>query len=303
MKRRGVQRCGQKDRYSLCGNDCFFVGVLNDISNSSTDSRKRKVLDDECSTGKTNKKRSSTVSHATHEKLQRENIKLQKELDMYRTNWMRRCLFSDLRVNVCVVDRPTGATANYFIEIGKILSGSGKVEEEEEKGEKLDNICSTLKMTESELKSCEHEPDVTKTCRAIVKRVFPNAADRSRMLVSLMDTNQLKAVQSTLTSSLLDVLIASLLAYARLVHSAQEKVTNSILNNAIGNVFASEKRKLDTREVEKQVHSRKPSSTDGEGDSEDWNGIDTRDFNIIIFYLFLNWIELVDCLLLIYTAL
>ena len=67
-----------------------------------------------------------------------ENIKLQKELDMYRTNWMRRCLFSDLRVNVCVVDRPTGATANYFIEIGKILSGSGKIEEEEEKGEKLD---------------------------------------------------------------------------------------------------------------------------------------------------------------------
>lgn len=34
-----------------------------------------------------------------------------------------------------------------------------------------------------------------------------------------------------------------LLDYARLVHPAQSKTSNSVLNNAIGNVFATDKRK------------------------------------------------------------
>lgn len=34
-----------------------------------------------------------------------------------------------------------------------------------------------------------------------------------------------------------------LLDYARLVHPAQSKASNSVLNNALGNVFATDKRK------------------------------------------------------------
>jgi hypothetical protein len=43
------------------------------------------------------------------------------------------------------------------------------------------------------------------------------------------------------------------LEYTRLVHPAQCKVSNSILNNAIGNVFASDKRKLERKDIEKQL--------------------------------------------------
>ena len=36
-----------------------------------------------------------------------------------------------------------------------------------------------------------------------------------------------------------------------MAHPAQMKTSNSVLNNAIGNVFASEKRKLERIEMEK----------------------------------------------------
>ena len=41
--------------------------------------------------------------------------------------------------------------------------------------------------------------------------------------------------------------------YARLVHPAQSKVANSIINKAIGNVFASDKRKVERRQMEEQL--------------------------------------------------
>lgn len=97
------------------------------------------------------------------------------------------------------LDRPTGAAASYFIDIGKILTGvSSKADNEEDKGEQLENICSTLQMNERQLKACEHDIDITKTCRSIIKHLHPDVNDRGRMLISTMDPDELRAIQSEL---------------------------------------------------------------------------------------------------------
>lgn len=157
----------------------------------------------------------------------------------------------------------------YFIEIGKVPSGVSTKNAEEDEGEILEDICMTLNTTEADLKSCEHETDITKTCRSIIKRIYPKPTDRATMLISYMDSNQLKAVQSKLITLLLFLLISLLLAYARMVHPAQAKVPNSILNNAIGNVFASEKRYLDRKQMEKRSLSETMNKTDDEEEPED----------------------------------
>ena len=92
--------------------------------------------------------------------------------------------------------RPTGAAAGYIIDMGKILSGSTVVDDiEEDKGDKLESICHTLNMTEKQLISCEHNTDITKTCRQIVKFIYPDPKDRAAKLVSTMTDGKLEAIQ------------------------------------------------------------------------------------------------------------
>ena len=99
-------------------------------------------------------------------------------------------------IRIGFLARPTGSAAAYIVEIGKILSGVSNEENlDEDKGERLENICLLLGITESELKSCEHDTDITKTCRQIIKHIYPNANERAKMLVSSMDPDRLQAVQ------------------------------------------------------------------------------------------------------------
>lgn len=92
--------------------------------------------------------------------------------------------------------RPTGAAAGYIIDMGKVLSGATIVDDiEEDKGEKLAFICRTLNMTEKQLLSCEHETDITKTCRQIIKFIYPDPKERAEKLVSTMTDGKLEAIQ------------------------------------------------------------------------------------------------------------
>lgn len=51
-------------------------------------------------------------------------------------------------------------------------------------------------MNEKQLRLCEHETDITKTCRQIIKFIYPDPEDRARMLVSNMKEDELKAIRS-----------------------------------------------------------------------------------------------------------
>ncbi|CAF3303572.1 unnamed protein product [Rotaria socialis] len=198
--------------------------VLQEINNNTDTIPKEKDVSNE-STSTTKKEKRSAVSIIEYEKLKLENKRLKKENEMYKNNWM---------------PRPTGPTASYFIDVGKILSGASiNNDVEEDKGEKLLSICRTLEMTEKQLLSCEHKTDITKTCRQIAKFIYPDPKERAETLVSIMSSEKLKAIQE----------------YAKMVHPAQAKTSNSILNNAIENVFAAEKRKMEIEEAMKSTET------------------------------------------------
>ena len=112
-----------------------------------------------------------------------------------------------------------------------------------EKGELLETICVTLTMTEDELKKREHETDITKTCRKLTKYVYRDLKKRASERVSTMDQKTLQAIQSETRVCCHRITDFSSLDYARLAHPIQARTPNSVLNNAIGNVFAAEKRK------------------------------------------------------------
>ncbi|CAF4002871.1 unnamed protein product, partial [Rotaria sordida] len=155
--------------------------VLQNINSNVDVVHKRKEISDESTSVKKKPKHSTTVSHSDYEKLKREKKQLQKQVNIYKNNWM---------------PRPTGPVAAYFIDVGKILSGATIVNDEEgDKGDKLEKICLTLNMSERELQSCEHETDITKTCRQIIKFVYRDPVVRSEMLVSSMTAGKLQAIQ------------------------------------------------------------------------------------------------------------
>ena len=94
--------------------------------------------------------------------------------------------------------RPSPTAATYFVEVGKMLSGRSNNEdgsEEEGDGEKLERIINTLNLSEKELHKLEHETDITKTCRHIIKRLYQNPRERAKMLVSSLDSKILKSIQ------------------------------------------------------------------------------------------------------------
>ncbi|CAF2139414.1 unnamed protein product [Rotaria magnacalcarata] len=211
------------------------AAVLQEINCNVDVTHKRKEPSGETHNVTNKTKRSIGVSHSDYEKLKRENKRLAKEIDMYKNNWMRRSLIVLLRYQISFFPaRPSGPTASYFIDVGKILSGFSNVETgEEDACKKLEDITLILKMSDTALKSCERDTDITKTCRQIVKYIYRDPQIRSRMLVSTMDVDILKAIQD----------------YARMIHPLQAKTHNSVLNNAVGNVFATEKRKIERHET------------------------------------------------------
>jgi len=53
---------------------------------------KRKEVPDEAISIENKKPRTKKISHVEHEKLKREVNQLQKEINMFKTNWMRKSL-------------------------------------------------------------------------------------------------------------------------------------------------------------------------------------------------------------------
>ena len=125
-----------------------------------------------------------------------------------------------------------------------------------------------LNTTEDQLRLCEHKIDITKTSRSLIKHIYPDANDRANMLISTMPSPQLKAIQGK--HVLLDAEHSFLLVldYARLAHPAQAKVPNALINNAIGNVFANDKRRLERQMMEEQLSSEITGVSNEESDCE-----------------------------------
>lgn len=70
-----------------------------------------------------------------------------------------------------LIARPTDPTViRYFVKMGEILSSNG--ESQEDKGEKYDDICTALGMTDRQLQRLKKE-NGTKTARNIIRALYP----------------------------------------------------------------------------------------------------------------------------------
>ena len=78
--------------------------------------------------GKKNKNCLALKYRLRLKELERENRKLQKENEIYRTNWICKMVFSIALTFRVFLGRPTGAAATYFIDVGKVLSGTPSIE-------------------------------------------------------------------------------------------------------------------------------------------------------------------------------
>lgn len=134
----------------------FFLAGRGDVTDDQNAPQKRKQNLDDASCGAKRMKRVGDVSHSQYEKLKRENIQLKKDLRTLQANWMRRFplrIKTDKPSSFLCLAKPVGAAALYFVDMGRVLSGKPDGNDDEmERGDLLETICATLKMTENELK-------------------------------------------------------------------------------------------------------------------------------------------------------
>lgn len=68
------------------------LDILNDISNTVEENRKRKEPEDQSTGSNTIKRRPGSISHAMYERIRKENDQLKKQIQMYRENSMCKCI-------------------------------------------------------------------------------------------------------------------------------------------------------------------------------------------------------------------
>ncbi|CAF1091203.1 unnamed protein product [Rotaria sordida] len=128
--------------------------------------------------------------------------------------------------------KPSGAAASYFIDVTKMLSNISNNEEQGKTGgsetkEKLNQIGQVLNLSNIQLKGCEHPTDITKSCRGIIKHLYPDFEARTKMLISLLPIEKLHGICN----------------YIKIIHPSQCSISTHTLNNAIGNVFSAKRKK------------------------------------------------------------
>lgn len=92
-------------------------------------------------------------------------------------------------------DRPVGTVASYFLNVAAMLSDtSNEAEEQNSRRKKISKICKALRLSNDELEQCRHPTDITKTCRHIVKRLYPSLTERAKLKVSKISSRRLQAI-------------------------------------------------------------------------------------------------------------
>ncbi|CAF1543694.1 unnamed protein product [Adineta ricciae] len=111
----------------------------------------------------------------------RENVKLKKDIEYYKLHWM---------------PKPAGSQMESFTKpsetekIDTCLSTTKAIEKELEIQRKVEKICHRLKITKKQLKKCKDPVDITKTCREIVKCIYPETEIQTKMALSKMSSEQ-----------------------------------------------------------------------------------------------------------------
>ncbi|CAF3330712.1 unnamed protein product [Rotaria sp. Silwood2] len=215
--------CCSSSNSSNNSSENLTASTLSDeTENSMNMNKNRYAFSSTSSTSSSSNRKKKDSSASSQEKFQKvlcENIQLKKKIKYYEKNWM---------------PKPIGNIATYLIQLGASLSNNHEPQKEQKKKKtkkqkkknKIKKIGRILNLSEDELKYSKHRTDITKTCRALVKTLYPDPSERAQTVITKIPISKLHAIHK----------------YARLVHHQPNASTNK-LNNAIGNVFAATKHK------------------------------------------------------------
>ncbi|UJR11955.1 hypothetical protein I4U23_016133 [Adineta vaga] len=168
------------------------------------------ILSSDCS----NENDHINFSNLTVQEILKENDRQKKEIEYYKSEWM---------------PKPTGLAAQVFCQFTQTdaISPTKSIKKESKRKQKMKQICRRLKRNISQIKKCKHTTDITKTCRSITKCLYPDLHVQASMKLSKMSEDQKSDIREC----------------SKLLHPDQRHIKTFLLNNAIGNVFASEKHK------------------------------------------------------------
>ncbi|CAF3064312.1 unnamed protein product, partial [Rotaria sp. Silwood2] len=171
--------------------------VASNLSNNSGDEAEnllstginRSICSKTSSSSRRQKKSFSTFIYKKLQHVLRQNIQLRKKIKYYKKHWMRK---------------PTGDIAAYLNELGTTLSNNvhskqqqkKKKMENTKKKNKIKSVARVLNLTPDELYFLKHPKDITKTCRALIKLIYPDPSQRATMLITKIPINKLRAIHS-----------------------------------------------------------------------------------------------------------
>lgn len=121
-------------------------------------------------------------------------------------------------------------------------SNNEKKETDEEKNRKITELAKVLSLEDVVLKECK-QMSITKSCRKVIKTMYPKRKSRAEQRISKMCRSKIRAIhrKCRITDYNFIINFEYFLGFAKLMHPTQSDTPSYILNNAIGNVFSASK--------------------------------------------------------------
>ncbi|CAF1271826.1 unnamed protein product [Adineta ricciae] len=148
-------------------------------------------------------------THQSYHQLVQENLRLKKKLKFYQLNY---------------IPRPTTSSIKHVRGVRGIFDTDPSTMKRKEK-----KFREKFNITKSDINAWKRRGSITKTCRDLVKHLYPSRDVQRSMAISKMSKKQKNEI----------------VEFARVIHLDQRDISDGLLRNAMGNVFSSEKHKKD----------------------------------------------------------
>ncbi|CAF4792179.1 unnamed protein product [Rotaria sp. Silwood1] len=189
---------------------CHRLNENNDYEQSSPSSSAICVTKSKSSSRRQTKSYNMSI-YIKIQHILRRNKQLKKKIKYYKKHWIRKS---------------TGDIAAYLLELGTTLSHDlhskqqqkNKKMKKKNKKDKIEYIARVLNVNPDELYFSKHKTDITKTCRAVTKLIYPDRSQRATTQITDLPIHKRRAIHE----------------YCRFVHRQPDAPTRS-LDNTISN--------------------------------------------------------------------
>jgi hypothetical protein len=123
-----------------------------------------------------------------------------------------------------------------------LLNHSDNEEQETKQKQKKEtgNLAKILGLKYAMLKNCKRK-NITKTCRAVIRAMFPKPESRAKQRIAKMSRSKIDAIHSNYRIKDYNFIInfEYFPGFAVLMHPIESNTNPIVLNNAISNVFST----------------------------------------------------------------